>query len=115
MFNDQSAISAHCDTAHAQSSARPEHPDGLECEVCGRTFVDKYILKRHLSALHDIGGSKSFDCDLCPFVTKHKQNLKTHLLHVHGVGNVQTAQCDVCSKVFKSKTRLKQHTRLAHN
>ena len=67
-FSDQSAIIAHYDTAHAQSSSssRPEHPDARhECEVCGRKFVYKTHLKRHLSTVHGVGDVKTFKCGVC--------------------------------------------------
>ena len=117
MFSDQSAISAHYDTAHAQSSgSRPEHPDARhECEVCGRKFTEKHHLRRHLSTVHGVGDFQSFQCNVCSYVSKHKHNLKTHLSRVHGLGGVKTADCEVCSKVFKSKQSLKQHIQRAHS
>ena len=86
MFSDQSAISAHYDTAHAQSSgSRPEHPDARhECEVCGRKFVEKYHLKNHLSTVHGVGEVRTFQCDVCSRVFKHKHHLKRHM-RVHKV------------------------------
>ena len=119
MFSDQSVISAHYVTAHAQSSSsssRPEHPDATrECEVCGRKFTNKRNLRRHLSTVHGVGDFQSFQCNVCSYVSKHKHNLKTHLSRVHGLGGVKTADCEVCSKVFKSKQSLKQHIQRAHS
>ena len=115
MFADQSAISAHYGTAHAQS-CRPGHPEARhECEVCGRKFKQKCHLKRHLRTVHNVGDTKTFKCDACAHVTKYKGDLKMHLLHVHGLGDVQTAQCDICNNVFKSKKYLQQHRRNVHN
>ena len=86
MFSDQSAISAHYDTAHAQSSGRPEHPDArYGCEVCGRKFTRKYDLKTHLSAVHGVGDVKTFQCDLCSRVFKRKGDLERHVQNVHNV------------------------------
>ena len=87
-FNDQSAISAHYDTAHAQSSSRgrPERPDARhECDVCGRKFTRKFDLKTHLSTVHDVGDVKTFQCDSCSRVFKHKHVLNRHLRTVHKV------------------------------
>ena len=118
MFSDSTAISAHYDTAHAQSSSsysRPEHPDARhECEVCGRKFTQRAYLNTHLRAVHNVGDTQTFKCDVCAYVTKYKSDLKRHLSHVHGFGDVQTAQCDICSKIFKSKMRLQQHIRRCH-
>ena len=90
-FCDQSAISAHYDTAHAQSSgrSRPEHPDArYECEVCSRKFTEKCNLKLHLRTVH---GTESFQCGECSYVTKRKDSLKRHLSRVHGLGDVKTS------------------------
>ena len=90
-FSDQSAISAHYDTAHAQSggSSRPEHPDARhECEVCGRKFTEKCSLKRHTSTVHGVGDVKTFQCDICSRVFKEKADLTRHLNTVHAIGDV---------------------------
>ena len=114
-FSNQSAISAHYDTAHAQSSGKPEHPDArYKCEVCCRKFVDKYVLKKHLSTVHGAGDVKTFQCDSCSRMFKEKSKLKRHISRVHGVGNVETFQCDVCSRVFKDKHDLKRHLKSVH-
>ena len=84
-FSDQSAISAHYDTAHAQSSSRrPEHPDAKhECEVCGRKFTRKKSLKLHLFSVHRVGEVKKFECELCSKVFMQKCHLKTHITTVY--------------------------------
>ena len=117
-FSDQSAISAHYDTAHAQSSSRPprpEHPDArYECEVCGRKFIRKLNLKQHLSSVHGVGDVKTFQCDVCSYVAKQKGHLKRHLMYVHCIGDVKTFQCHICSRVFKHKHHLKDHLKNVH-
>ena len=116
-FSDQSAISAHYDTAHAQSSSstKPEHPDArYECEVCGRKFTLKFNLKRHVATLHSVGDVKTFQCDVCSRVFKWKGALTRHFNIVHGVGDIKTFQCDICSRVFKHKSDLKRHIQNVH-
>ena len=84
-FSDQSAISAHYDTAHAERG-RPEHSDArYECDVCGRKFTEKCSLKRHTSTVHGVGDVKTFECDLCSKVFKEKGNLTKHLRRVHKI------------------------------
>ena len=82
-FNDQAAISAHYDTAHAHGSSRPDARH--ECEVCDRKFTDTSNLRRHLSTVHGVGDVKTFQCDICSRVFKRKDNLKYHLKNVHKV------------------------------
>ena len=118
-FIDQSAISAHYDTAHAQSSSRPprpEHPDARhECEVCGKKFVRNRDKKRHLSTVHGVGDVKTFQCDVCSRVFKEKGTLTNHLSQVHGIGDVKRFQCDICSRVFKRKADLNRHIQKQHS
>ena len=98
MFNDQSAISAHYDTAHTQSSSRgrPEQRDSrYECEVCGRKFTENGNLTKHLSTIHGVGDVKTFQCNICDRTFTQKGNLKAHLAAVHSVDDVKTFQCDI--------------------
>ena len=81
-FNDQSAISAHYDTAHAQG---PRNEARFECEVCKKKFTSKGNLNIHLAAVHGIGDVKTFQCNICSRVFKHKHVLKNHLKNVHKV------------------------------
>ena len=86
MFSNQSAINAHYDTAHAQGSGRPEHPDARhECEVCGKKFTRKFVLKTHLSTVHGVGDIKTFQCNICSRELKSKYALQYHLKNVHKV------------------------------
>ena len=84
-FSDSTAISAHYDTAHAQSSrSRPEHPDARhECEVCGRKFTEKNKMHRHMRTVHEIGDVKTFQCSVCSKTFKRNDTLRMHLKKVH--------------------------------
>ena len=116
-FSDQSAISAHYDTAHAQSSSssRPEHPDARhECEVCGRKFTTRRWMRHHIAHEHGVGDAETFQCDICSYVAKRKSHLKMHLSAVHGLGDAKTFQCDVCSYVAKHKSNIKRHLSYVH-
>ena len=96
MFSDQSAISAHYDTAHSQSSRppRPEHPDArYECEVCGRKFTEKGNLKKHMSTVHGVGDVKTFQCDICSRVFKEKSKLARHKKAVHKTSWDRVTSC----------------------
>ena len=114
-FSDQSAISAHYDTAHRPSLLRPEHPEAKHpCEVCGRKFTKSGSMYKHMRTVHGVGDVKTFQCDVCSKVFKQKCDLKKHLSTVHGLGDVKTFQCHVCSNVFKLKHHLKQHLSAVH-
>ena len=67
-FSDQSAISAHYDTAH---DARHK------CDVCEMKFAQKGQLSEHLASVHGLGQRKSFACDV------YKSALTRHMKTVH--------------------------------
>ena len=120
-FSDQSAISAHYDTAHAQSNPRaplpprPEHPDAqYPCEFCGRKFTQRQGMRLHVRTVHGVGDVKTFRCDVCSRVFKRKGSLAGHLLTVHGLGDVKSFPCDFCSYVAKRKGDLNIHVRRMH-
>ena len=76
IFNDQSTINAHYDTAHSQSGGKRERPDArYKCDVCGRKFTKNVSLKRHLSTVHGVGGVTTFECGVCSKVYKRKGQL----------------------------------------
>ena len=79
-FTDQSAISAHYDTVHAQG---PSTERRHECEVCGKKFTAKCSLKLHIRTIHGVGDVKTFECDVCSKVFNLKGNLTAHLRRVH--------------------------------
>ena len=85
-FSDQSAIGAHYDTAHAQSSGhcRPEHPDARhECEVCGRKVTSKGNLSKHMAIAHG-DQQAAYECALCSRSFKVKYYLSKHMKNMHG-------------------------------
>ena len=117
-FNDQSAINAHYDTAHAQSTghSRPERPDARhECEVCGRKFTVKRSLSKHLLAVHGVGGIQTFQCDVCSQLFREKSSLRRHMAAAHELVDVKTFQCEFCFKVFNQKGNLNRHLRNIHS
>ena len=99
-FSDSAAISAHYDTAHAQSNRRPEHPNArYECEVCSRKFTTKGNLKMHLSTVHGVGDVQTFRCDICSKAFTQKSGLKDHIETVHNSSS--RFRCDICGRGFK--------------
>ena len=83
MFSDQSAINAHYDTAHTDTTRAKRGEGAYECDVCGKKFVVSNTLKRHLATVHGVGDVKTFQCELCPRVFSRKDVLYTHVRNVH--------------------------------
>ena len=83
-FNDQSAINAHYDTAHSQTTRRAKRGEGThKCELCGKMLADKPKLKRHLSVVHGIGDVKTYQCNACSSVFTRSDNLQRHMKAKH--------------------------------
>lgn len=51
------------------------------CNRCGKSYKNAYILKRHL--LYECGKAPSFSCPHCAFSSKYERNLKAHINHRH--------------------------------
>ncbi|XP_037548955.1 zinc finger protein 260-like [Nematolebias whitei] len=85
---------------------RVHNKNGLKpfgCDVCGRRFIHKVYLKRHMK-IHT--GQKPFSCDLCEKRFSVKGNLTRHMM-------IHTGQkpfsCDLCEKRFTEKGGLRRH------
>ena len=106
-FNNQSAVSSHYDTAHAQSSTRapppprPEHPGArYECEVCGRTFAVKRYLSHHLRNIHSTDGPRH-ECEVCGKKFTQKGYLRKHLESVHSAVDRDTSVRFAAESLFR--------------
>ncbi|GJQ80998.1 hypothetical protein Trydic_g23427 [Trypoxylus dichotomus] len=75
-----------------------------KCDVCGKHFVLKSILKQHKQS-H--ATDKRFSCDVCGKTFKILAGLKMHQF-VHSEN--RPFKCDVCGKLFKQETSLRIHT-----
>ena len=82
-FSDQSAINAHYDTAHSNTTITRARPgEGTHaCDVCGKKFTQKSSLNKHVSTVHS--DVKNFECDVCSQTFTQKSSLKRHLNTVH--------------------------------
>ena len=124
-FNDESAMSAHFDSAHAHDTiARappgtrrppPEHPNAkYPCDGCGKKFTLSGNMQTHRKSVHGVGGVETFKCEVCLKVFKRKADLKTHLSSIHSLGDVKRFHCSFCSKVFTQRGSLRCHKRRVH-
>ncbi len=52
-------------------------PQKVQCDICKRYFVNKYVLKRHLKCVHRIG-IEYFHCDICNHASKRQDDLEKH-------------------------------------
>ena len=78
------------------------------CDVCGKEFKSKEILKRHMERLH--GNGEDHKCHLCEFKTKHLGNLNVHLKKVHERRQLR----ENCPKCGKACIALDWHMKTYH-
>ena len=78
-----------------------------ECDICGKKFVQRTLLKSHSLLVHT--NVRPFKCDICQKLFKQKSCLSTHML-VHT--NEKSFKCESCGKQFKHKRTLASHLRL---
>ena len=54
----------------------------VECEICHKTFKNKYILKAHIKNIHS-DNHERFECPHCQKQLKSKYYLQYHISHIH--------------------------------
>ncbi|XP_056640384.1 zinc finger protein OZF-like isoform X2 [Diorhabda sublineata] len=75
----------------------------FKCDVCLKTFSQKFPLNRHMLSHTE---EKPFKCDVCFKTFSEKHKLKTHFLsHT----KEKPFKCDICLKTFSQKFSLNRH------
>lgn len=91
-----------------QSSRHTGLANRLKCDQCGKTFISKQYLSKHIQIIHNkISKYSCVDCDK-RFVGPKK--LQNHINFVHNkLPKPRIFDCSVCHKKFSSKQVLKNH------
>ncbi|XP_044260337.1 zinc finger protein 595-like [Tribolium madens] len=107
------------------------------CDVCGSSFSNKYLLKRHLKNVH--ATEKKFKCELCErkfaspvYLNAHKRyhsGERKHICSFCGKGyitasdlyhhekihaNKRAYRCHICPKAFNTSSDLHKHKICVH-
>ncbi|KAK2727104.1 zinc finger protein 436-like isoform X3 [Artemia franciscana] len=91
---------AHHRFYHLEKKEKPK--DNL-CEVCGKGFSTKYLLKAHMG-IHE--ERNIYTCDICGRGYISKRSLENHIMQHTGEYPFQCSQCD---RKFKDQIRLTCH------
>ncbi|XP_067628557.1 zinc finger protein ZFP2-like isoform X2 [Eurosta solidaginis] len=78
------------------------------CDVCGKRFKTKSVLKRHK---RDLCGEKPHKCDICEKRFGQATKLSQHMLTHTGE---KPYKCKYCERYFSTKDSLNQHLRVNH-
>jgi KRAB domain-containing zinc finger protein len=82
----------------------------LICDGCGKRFVSKIYLARHISSKHLT--SQEQQCDICQKRFRNRKGLRTHR-KCHFEENYKH-QCTLCDRRYLNKKELDNHFRMKH-
>lgn len=83
-------------------------------EGCSKCFVDSYVLRRHVEAVHL--NIRNYLCEFCVARFKTLSSLKVHILCYHvKKEDVKEFKCKLCGKSFQRKINLNKHEKLHTN
>ena len=84
-----------------------------KCVHCGRTYVNKHTLKKHVFWAHT--NKEKLKCKHCDRTYTTQETLRVHLLSAHsGKPRERPFGCDQCGKAFVTRQMLTRHQR-THN
>lgn len=111
IFKTKSALVNHLNKDHEAEKLIAE-VDDIRCNLCGRTYINKRNLKRHIEQTH--GVKEEFKCDICikTYTTNH--SLKRHVRSRHATNDLKEYQCEVCEKLIAGKENFDIHNRNYH-
>lgn len=93
----QSNTSETSDTKNASSDRK------VSCDICGNSFVNKYILDTHKRRLHL---KRSHECNICKKAFAIERELKRHIqLH----NDKKPFKCRICNRGYASENYLRYH------
>ncbi|XP_075338703.1 uncharacterized protein LOC142398547 [Odontesthes bonariensis] len=94
---------SHSDQADSSLSNAISGEKSGKCDVCGKVFRDKYVIKEHLK-IHT--GVKPYACKTCGKCFTRKSNLLPHM-RIHT--GEKLFSCETCGRSFTQSSHLTAH------
>ncbi|XP_065085399.1 transcription factor grauzone-like [Ochlerotatus camptorhynchus] len=108
-----------CGIKHRKRSVLFQHvqhvlnPEAFKCEICGKTYKNRFGYNRHKKESHATEEERAFKCHRCPKSFVKEGALKRHLAD-HETLDKGTAKCETCGKCFSNINILKNHVKYRH-
>ncbi|XP_053697658.1 zinc finger protein 12-like isoform X2 [Sabethes cyaneus] len=80
------------------------HSSACACELCGKLFVDRHKLGRHIERKHD--KLKKYECQICHKKLCSMDAIQAHFKTIHSTKEVN---CEYCGKRYPSELSLRYH------
>ncbi|XP_069668751.1 uncharacterized protein [Periplaneta americana] len=111
----------HCNKCFSTASALRVHITGThlgcrsyQCEICGKGFIQKNHLIRHMKVhdnSKDMKNTKPFLCGKCPRTFKTENKLESHTKIEHQEPGERPYSCEICNKRFAGRSTVIYHRR----
>ncbi|XP_062538416.1 transcription factor grauzone-like isoform X1 [Armigeres subalbatus] len=108
-----------CGIRHRKRTVLYQHvqhvmnPEAFKCEICGKTYKNRFGYNRHKKESHATEEERTFKCHRCPKSFIKEGPLKRHLADHETLDN-GTAKCETCGKCFSNIGILKNHVKYRH-
>ncbi|XP_055614074.1 transcription factor grauzone-like [Uranotaenia lowii] len=108
-----------CGIRHRKRSVLYQHvqhvlnPEAFKCDICGKTYKNRFGYNRHKKESHATEEERAFKCHRCPKSFIRERALEKHLSD-HETLDSGSAKCDTCGKCFSNLNILKNHIKYRH-
>lgn len=93
-----------CSSKLALKNHKRLHTSGAACEHCGKVFLERSKLQRHIQNRHE--KIKKYECHLCKKKLASMSAVQNHIDTYH---STQVLTCSYCPKTFSSKLTHRYH------
>ena len=107
-YVSQQSLKYHKTHAHVN-----EKLEVYECDICEKTFHERYYLKTHHTMVHS--KNENFKCDICQKGYSLYNTLQLHIRKAHRSHPRLYVYCQLCDLSFTKRCSLKNHEIRCHS